>query len=735
MKKIKYFFSIFLILLSLISTNVAFALEDNQNNSNTEITDIEEKNNPHKNEELIDNDNSTMNNDDATDNNTSDISKQEEINANNIYEASPKNIDVYYTSHVQTYGWQDTVKNGELSGTEGKGKRMEAIKIRLTGSIADNYNIYYRVHVQSYGWLDWAKNGETAGTIGFGKRIEAVEIKIVNKSEVINQTTSYYQKTDFLSYSAHIQSYGWQNKVTSGVIGTEGKGKRLEGYNVNFEFADYPGQLQYKSYIEGTGWESSWKKNGETSGTIGKSKKIEQVKMQLTGDVANYYDVYYRAHVQGFGWLGWAKNGEVAGSDNIGLRIEAMEIKVIPKGTGETTGSSLATKGASISYSAHVRRIGDQAPVSEGQIAGTTGQSLRMEGLRVNIDSETTGSIMYKSYVEDIGWEQDYKKDGELSGTTGQSKPIQLFRMKLTGELANKYDIYYRVHTDHFGWLGWARNDEVTGADCYEIQAIEIRLYLKIDSNQKQLDRSRIHIETGFYKENGYTYYRDKNGNQANDWIRIMDTKYFFNSLGVMIGKNVKKVMDVSAWQGDIDWDTVYKYGDIDGVILRIAAGCEQEDAKLARNIAALKRLNIPYGIYIYSYAETYNEGSLYADFTIRVLEKYNMNPRIGIFLDLEANSITNYLTNAHYEQLTKGFMDKMSTTRFGSLCKIYTYKSLAEEKMYTPYLYNQITWIAHYNHFNRYVNENVVGWQYSSQEYVPGVPTLADMSVWFTNF
>ena len=64
--------------------------------------------------------------------------------------------------------------------------------------------------------------------------------------------------------------------------------------------------------------------------------------------------------------------------------------------------------------------------------------------------------------------------------------------------------MYYRVHTDSFGWLSWAKNDEITGADCYDIQAVEVRLYLKIDGNKNSLDRSNIHIETGFYKENGY---------------------------------------------------------------------------------------------------------------------------------------------------------------------------------------------------------------------------------------
>ena len=54
----------------------------------------------------------------------------------------------------------DYVENGATSGTTGEAKRVEAIKIELTGTEAQNYDIYYRAHCQTYGWLDWAKNGE-----------------------------------------------------------------------------------------------------------------------------------------------------------------------------------------------------------------------------------------------------------------------------------------------------------------------------------------------------------------------------------------------------------------------------------------------------------------------------------------------------------------------------------------------------------------------------------------------
>ena len=60
---------------------------------------------------------------------------------------------VSYRTHVQTYGWQNDVKDGAMSGTQGQSKRLEAIQIQLTGELSKHYDVYYRVHCQTYGWL------------------------------------------------------------------------------------------------------------------------------------------------------------------------------------------------------------------------------------------------------------------------------------------------------------------------------------------------------------------------------------------------------------------------------------------------------------------------------------------------------------------------------------------------------------------------------------------------------
>ena len=414
--------------------------------------------------------------------------------------------------------------------------------------------------------------------------------------------------------------------------------------------------------------------------------------------------------------------------------MEAIEVKLVSKGTGEPTGQSNVIKETTITYNSHIKEIGDTALSNEGEMTGTTGQKLRLEGYTINLNTTLSGDILYQTYIEGIGWESTWKKQGEFSGTTHQSKSAQVIRIKLTDELAERYNIYYRVHSDAYGWLGWAKNGEDAGASYYDIQAIEIKLYLKKDTNQNSLSTKDHYVLTGFYKENGKTKYKDKNGKQATDWITIMNRKYFFNALGEMIGEDVRKVIDISVYQKDIDWKKVSEEGDIDGVIIRISAGCDYEDSKLSYNIEQVKKYNIPYGIYIYSYAENYNEGVLYAQFTKKVIDKYQMNPTIGIFLDLEQNGVTSYMGTKEYINVVDGYFKTMKDYGYESLTHIYTFKHMADGVLNTDFIRNKITWIAQYNHTCTY-SGNYVGWQYQDAEHVPGIGPLVDMSVWFSKW
>lgn len=263
-----------------------------------------------------------------------------------------KDLGIQYTTHCQTYGWLPWSSNGEMNGTEGEAKRLEAIKIQLTGKDAKNYDVYYRVHAQSYGWLNWAKNGQAAGTAGEAKRLEGIQIVIVNKGETLpneykgvasRDRRAYVSSTGAsddtvpgadsasIVYRTHVQTYGWQNWVSNGVMaGTSGEAKRLESIQIKLSNQQFSGGIEYKTHVQSYGWQN-WVSNGAYAGTSGESKRLEAICIRLTGKMAEEYDVYYRVHAQTFGWLGWAKNGACAGTSGLGKRLEGIEIIIAKK--------------------------------------------------------------------------------------------------------------------------------------------------------------------------------------------------------------------------------------------------------------------------------------------------------------------------------------------------------------------------------------------------------------------
>jgi uncharacterized protein YjdB len=258
---------------------------------------------------------------------------------------SPYSGDIVYSTKGQNYDWLNNVSNGKESGTSGQSQRMEAVKVTLTGNIAKYYDIYYRVHSQDYGWLGWAKNGEPAGTEGLSKRLEAVEIVLVKKGGkapgIINKP---FLTAPSVVYSTHVETYGWLDYVADGALsGTEGQAKRLEAIKIDLRGGFISGNITYSTHVQDYGWLKNVS-NGEISGKPGQGKRVEALTINLTGDIANFYDVYYRAHIESYGWLGWAKNGMNAGSVGFSKRVEAVEIKLVPKGKGETVNANAAFK-------------------------------------------------------------------------------------------------------------------------------------------------------------------------------------------------------------------------------------------------------------------------------------------------------------------------------------------------------------------------------------------------------
>lgn len=417
--------------------------------------------------------------------------------------------EIEYQTHVQNIGWQGWKKNGQLSGTEGKSLRLEAVRIRLTGEISNYYDVYYRVHIQNYGWLPYVKNGEASGSEGFGLRLEGLEIRLVKKGST-EISTGYGFLENVLYYSGHVQSLGNVKEVRGGTtLGTVGKSKRMEALSIRLKNMDgyVSGSVKYRAHVQNIGWQG-WKQNGGQAGTIGKSLRLEAVQIQLEGEIAQIYDVYYRVHVQNYGWLGWAKNGMTAGTSGFGYRMEAVQIRLVPKGgnaPGTTVHSYLKKyTNNELTYSGHVQSIGNVAAVKGGSTLGTVGKGRRLEGFSVSLNDEgeglVKGGIQYRAHVQNVGW-QSWQSEGSYAGTSGQGKRMEAVQMKLTGEIASYYHVYYRVHSQYFGWLGWAKDGETAGTTglSLRIEAIQIKLVPKKD-NQSGYQTGKAYYNTYRYQ-------------------------------------------------------------------------------------------------------------------------------------------------------------------------------------------------------------------------------------------
>lgn len=241
-----------------------------------------------------------------------------------------------YRAHVQNIGWQSWEKGGAIAGTEGRGLRMEALEVQLTGAIASSYDVYYRVHVSDIGWMAWAKNGETAGTVGLGRRIEAVQMKLVKKGSPAPSGEG--EKASYPSIYAPEVTYAtssvvgdWQAKVKDGeVSGTTGKSLSIGRLRAQLSSPSSYGGIKYQVSTDGANWSSAVSDGGDAGAP---SSALRAVRFSLTGAAAKYCDVWYRVHVSNMGWLGWTRNGCDAGTEIRSNAIEAIQVVVKLKGS------------------------------------------------------------------------------------------------------------------------------------------------------------------------------------------------------------------------------------------------------------------------------------------------------------------------------------------------------------------------------------------------------------------
>ena len=185
-----------------------------------------------------------------------------------------------------------------------------------------------------------------------------------------------------------------------------------------------------------------------------------------------------------------------------------------------------------------------------------------------------------------------------------------------------------------------------------------------------------------------------------------------------------KKLIDVSYAQGTIDWEKVKPH--IDGAILRVGYGSDiekQDDAQFKRNADECTRLGIPFGVYIYSYADTVEKAKSEAAHCLRLIKGYKLS--YPVYLDLEENG-----TQSGAVERANIFGDIIE--KAGYWCGIYA--GLNWWRNYLPGLDRFTKWVAQYYKECTYTGKTDM-WQYSNKGKISGIKGNVDMNYCYRDF
>ena len=158
---------------------------------------------------------------------------------------------------------------------------------------------------------------------------------------------------------------------------------------------------------------------------------------------------------------------------------EETEVAEEAEETEEDLMQDSADEMPSVFYHTHVQTYGWETDWREnGAMSGTSGQSKRLEGIEIRTAGGADLGIRYRTHIQTYGWETDWKENGAMSGTSGQSKRLEAIRIELTGADADRYDVWYCVHAQQFGWLNWAKNGAEAGTAGYSYRLEGIRIQI-----------------------------------------------------------------------------------------------------------------------------------------------------------------------------------------------------------------------------------------------------------------
>lgn len=243
---------------------------------------------------------------------------------------------------------------------------------------------------------------------------------------------------------------------------------------------------------------------------------------------------------------------------------------------------------------------------------------------------------------------------------------------------------------------------------------------------QSQSTQSNTKVQTAKFESNEYGAH----------WGTYNNSKAFFDYQNNLFVQQAKGVIDVSGWQGDIDWAKAKADG-VEGAIIRLGYGeGNNADKKAQRNISECKRLGIPFGIYWYSYADTPALAKEEGADVVAKLKQFGVNPSdlaYPVYYDLEKWTWEGHQPPTDpnvYNDIVNNWYSALQSAGYKNL-GVYSYTSYLQGPLKHADIYAKTTWVAQYGArmgFDSFPT-NSRGWQYTSSGKVDGISGNVDMN------
>lgn len=189
------------------------------------------------------------------------------------------------------------------------------------------------------------------------------------------------------------------------------------------------------------------------------------------------------------------------------------------------------------------------------------------------------------------------------------------------------------------------------------------------------------------------------------------------------------KGIDVSTFQGEINWEKVKNDG-IKFAILRAGYGMDiesQDDKYIERNISECERLGIPFGVYLFSYANTVAKASSEAEHTLRIVAGHKVP--MGVWYDIEDNNTSGSVDKSYLTQIIEKYCTIIKEA--GYEVGIYASLNWLRNKIDASLQEKYPIWVAQYNNKCTYEKDYVM-WQYTSSGKVNGISGNVDMNYYY---